>query len=272
MFLAIDVGGTKILIAAFTQSGEIKKSIKLKTPKDYSKFISIIKATLVRFEEYKFNHGCVALPGLLDRDKGKAIAFGNLTWKNKSVRKDLEAFMPCKFVIENDGNLAGLYEARAIPNYQKVLYLTVSTGIGSGIIISGKIDPNFADSEVGQLPVQYNDSTKRWEDVASGRAIKKQYGKIAAEINDTKTWRAICYRLAIGISSLIATIQPDAIVIGGSIGTHFNKYSRILKSELKKFSTPLTPVPPLFKAKRPEEAVIYGCFEMSKDSYAKSSK
>lgn len=273
MLLAIDVGGTKTLVAAFTNSGKLSKSIKFKTPTDYKKFLSVLKATLIRFDEYKFIYGAIAIPGKIDRKKGVGIAFGNLAWKNIPIKKDLAEFIKHPMVIENDANLAGLYEAKnVIKDYKHSLYLTISTGIGSGIIIDGVIDPNFADSEVGQLPVQYNDKIYQWEDVASGRIIKQRYKKIAAEINDRKTWREICYRIAIGMSSLIATIQPDVIIIGGSVGTHFKKYSSILKSELKKLSTPLTPVPPIIQANKPEEAVVYGCYEIAKTTYEQSRK
>lgn len=273
MFLAIDVGGTKTLVAAFTQDGKVKKSIKLKTPKNYDKFLSTLSATLIRFNEYNFNYACIAIPGKVDREKGVGIAFGNLKWKNIPIKKDLKSFIKCPIVIENDANLACIYESRNIINdFDKVIYLTISTGIGSGVTIKGKLDLELADSEAGHMMIQYGDKIIAWEHVASGSAIKKRYGKIAAEINNRKTWQEISHRFAIGISNLIATIQPDAIVIGGGVGTHFKKYRVQLNKELKKLSTPLTPVPPILQAKKPEEAVIYGCFEMAKDCYGKSCK
>lgn len=273
MFLAIDVGGTKTLVATFTQDGTIKKSIKIKTPNDYSKFIGTLRATLERFEEYRFNQACIAIPGKVDRSKGIGIAFGNLDWKNVKVKQDLKKFIKCPIVIENDANLAGLYEAKNIINdYKRTLYLTISTGIGSGIIINGAIDSDFQDSEAGHIMVQFGDKVLPWEDIASGSAIKKKYHKIAKDISDRKIWKDISYRFAIGMMSLIATIQPEVIIIGGGVGTHFNKYKVPLQQALKKMSTPLTPIPPIIRANKPEEAVIYGCYEMAKDKYRESSK
>ncbi len=273
MFLAIDVGGTKTLISAFTQDGKIRKSIKLVTPKTYDKFLSTIKATLLRFDEYKFNYACIAIPGKVDRKNGIGVAFGNLKWSNIPIKKDLRAFLKCPLAIENDANLAGLYEANNVINdYKKTVYITVSTGIGSGIIIDGKIDPYFADSEIGHIMVQFGDKTLPWEKVASGSAIKKRYNKLASEISSRTIWREISYNLAIGLTSLIATVQPEAIIIGGSVGTYFRKYQDILKKELAKLSTPLTPTPVILKAKKPEEAVIYGCYQLAKINYAKLNK
>ncbi len=273
MFLAIDVGGTKTLVAALTDDGKLTKSLKFKTPRDYDKFLGVLKASLARLDTFKYKYACVALPGRIDRKKGVGIRFGNLGWENVPVKKDLKSFLSCPVVIENDANLAGLSEARNVKDdYKKVLYITISTGIGTGVIIDGIIDPDFADTEPGHLTVQYNGTIQSWEHIASGSAIKEHYGKIAADINDRKTWREICHRFAIGMNGLIAILQPDVIIIGGGVGTHFKKYDKVLQSELKKFSTPLTPVPPILQAKKPEEAVIYGCYEMAKDEYEKSRK
>ncbi len=273
MFLAIDVGGTKTLIAVFTNDGKIKHTIKLKTPKDYNKFIGIIHATVKRLDEYKFYQACVAIPGKVDRSTGVGIAFGNLEWKNVKIKHDLKKFITCPIVIENDANLAGLYEARNIKNgYDRILYLTISTGIGSGIIVNDIIDPDFQNSEAGHMMVQFGDTMVPWEDVASGSAIKAKYHKIAKDIKDRQTWKDISFRFAIGIINLIATIQPEAIVIGGGVGTHFNKYKAPLNQALKKMSTPLTPIPPIIQASRPEEAVIYGCYEMAKDAYGQANR
>jgi glucokinase len=101
------------------------------------------------------------------------------------------------------------------------------------------------------------------------RIIKKRYGKIAADINSKKTWQEICHRIAIGLNALIATVQPDVIIFGGGVGTHFKKYGSILEKELSKYSTPLTPVPPLRQAAHAEQAVIYGCYYLSKQKHDK---
>jgi glucokinase len=268
MYLAIDVGGTKTLVGAFTNDGKLTKTIKFKTPTDYKKFLGVLSATLARFDEYNFSYTCIAVPGRIDRGKGLGISFGNLGWKNIPIVKDLKAFIPSPLVMENDANVGGLYEARnVIDTYKKVVYLTVSTGIGSGIVINGELDQDLIDSELGQTVLPYGDKMLRWEKFASGKAIKERYGKIAAEITDRKIWKEISHNLAVGIGSINAIVQPDVIIIGGGVGTHFGKYSRILKSELKKLSTPLTPVPAIIKAKKPEEAVIYGCYTLAKKTH-----
>lgn len=265
MYLAIDIGGTKTLLATFTESGLLHEQVRFATPKEYKTFLSALGEMLEGLSTSHYKKVCVAVPGKVDRKRGIGVAFGNLDWHNVPIKADIKKLVDCPTLIENDANLAGLSEAyNVIDEYKRVLYLTISTGIGSGIIINGIIDPDFADSEAGHMMVQYNDKMQSWEHIASGSAIKKRYGKIAADISDKKTWQDICHRLAIGINSLIATMQPEIIILGGGVGSHFNKYGKTLVTELKKYSTPLTPVPPIQKAKHAEEAVVYGCYHLAR--------
>jgi glucokinase len=271
MYLAIDVGGTKTLVACFTNSGELREQVRFATPKEYPEFITQLQEMIFGLSTQDFKGACIAIPGKIDRKNGIGLAFGNLAWKNIPIKKDLQKIIACPISVENDANLAGLSEAFNVRNdFKKVLYVTISTGIGTGIIINGIIDPDFADSEPGQMKVQYNDRLQEWEEIASGSSIKRRYGKIAADINDKQTWKEICHRIAIGLNALIATIQPEVIIFGGGVGTHFKKYQTILKQELDKYSTPLTPVPALRQATHAEQAVIYGCYYLAKEHYETS--
>lgn len=273
MFLAVDIGGTKTLVASFTQEGKLSEQVRFKTPANYSNFTKQLKEFIDGLSSDRFTVAVVAIPGMVDRRNGRGIAFGNLGWENAPIKHDVQAFLRCPVLVENDANLAGLSEARNTKDdYKRVLYLTVSTGIGSGVITDGIIDPDLQDSEAGQMMVQYNDRMQIWEDIASGSAIVKRYGKIAADISSKQTWQEICHRLALGMNSLIATLQPDAVIIGGGVGTHFKKYGRILQKELEKYATPLTPVPPILPAKHAEQAVIFGCYELAHDYYEKTHR
>jgi glucokinase len=68
----------------------------------------------------------------------------------------------------------------------------------------------------------------------------------------------------------VAVTEPEIIVIGGSIGTYFNNYGDKLNEYLKNLETPLMPMPRVEGAKRPEEAVIYGCYDYAKEVFAKN--
>ncbi|HSX45758.1 MAG TPA: hypothetical protein VLG27_02005, partial [Candidatus Saccharimonadia bacterium] len=61
--------------------------------------------------------------------------------------------------------------------------------------------------------------------------------------------------------------QPDVIVIGGSVGAYFDRYDKTLKTELEKYDLPTVKLPVLMGAQRPEEAVIFGCYDLARQVY-----
>lgn len=264
MYLGVDIGGTKTLLGVFSKQGKLLDTARFETPKTYETFLNVLRRNIERFGD-DIQMTCVAAPGKVDREHGKVTAYGNLPWKNTPLAKDVEHITKSPVLIDNDGNLAGLSEANNLKgDFKKVLYLTISTGIGSGIITSGMIDPDFADSEAGHMMLQHNDKLMAWEDFASGRAITERYNKRASDINDKATWRKITHDIARGILNIVAIAEPDVIIIGGGVGYHFDKFDGLLREQLKKYETPLTPIPPIKKAKKPEEAVLYGCLELIK--------
>lgn len=263
MYLAVDIGATKVLLAVLTAKGEILEQRKFATPAEYKDLVAAIRTNVGQLSRQSFKRVVVAVPARLNRKAGVAIAFGNRDWQNIPIQRDLEKTLDCPVIIENDAKLAALSEAILIKDeFKKVLYVTISTGISSGLIINGNIDPELADSESGQMWLEYHGKLTQWEDFASGRAIVEQYGMRASEINDPKIWKEIAHNIAIGLIQLLAIIQPEVVIIGGGVGTHYAKFKKYLSDELNHFALPIVPIPPIRKAIHPEEAVIYGCFEL----------
>ena len=186
MYLAIDVGATKTLLAVFSEDGKLLYEQKIATNHKYDRFLADLRSALETddFKSLKISAVCCALPGRLDRVNGIGLRFGNLGWEKVPIRKDLQKiFRGIEIFIENDAKLAGLYEARLLlKKYKKVVYLTISTGIGIGIIVDGKIDPALADAEIGNMVVEHEGKLRRWEDFASGKALVERYGKRAEQL------------------------------------------------------------------------------------------
>lgn len=268
MYLAIDIGGSKTLFSVFNNQGQAVRSHKVPTNKNYSEFLKELKEVISsELNEYSFIACCCAAPGEIDRETGTVLRFGNLPWKNVQIKKELERiFTHTKVFVENDAKLAGLSEAQLHKNVKKVLYLTISTGIGDGIIIDDKIDPDFADSEPGQMMLEFEGTMYKWEDLASGRALFAKYGQKASEITDPKIWQHFSKALARGINQLIATLQPELIILGGGVGAHYEKFSKYLEIELKKLENEMVQTPQIVKARHAEEAVVYGCYTYIKQN------
>lgn len=267
MYAAIDIGGTKTLLAALTNDGKIVERAKFPTPKNYEHFLLELAYAVHHFEHKDFEAGGVAVPGRLDRQHGRLLRLGNLPWENKPVQHDTEKLLHCPVIIENDANLAGLSEAMLHKDVSRILYVTISTGIGTALIENRRLVPALLDMEGGNIQLPFKGRYVKWEKFASGKAIYRHFGKKAADIHDEASWRYVARQLAPGLYENIAITQPELVILGGSIGSYFGSYKNLLQAELKKFETPLVQIPELVQAERPEEAVVYGCYDLAKQAY-----
>lgn len=267
MYAAIDIGGTKTLVAVLDKDKNIVEQLKFPTNHDYELFKIDLAKTVAELSTDDFSRIVVAVPGKIDRKNGVAISFGNLDWVNLPLQKDLELIFNTPVLLENDAKLAALSEAILLAEkYKKVLYVTISTGIGAGLITNGKIDPGFKDMEAGQMLLEHNGKLKDWEDFGSGRAFQEKFGKYVSEVSDddSSAWYWFARNIAIGLINLIAIVTPEVIVIGGGAGAHLEKFQSRLEEELKIYENPMFTIPPILKATHAEEAVIFGCYEYAK--------
>lgn len=272
MYLAVDIGGTKTLVAVFDPEGELIEHIKFPTPKEYEVFKPELSKTISALKTKDFKIVVVAIPGRINRKAGVAIAFGNLSWTDLPFQHDMELIFKTPVILENDAKLAALSEAIVVRDkYRKTLYLTVSTGIGAGLITDGVIDPDFQDMEAGQMLLEHNDRLVDWEDFGSGRAFQAKFGKRVSEVSDDdhEAWYWFARNIAVGLINLLAILTPEVVVIGGGAGAHLEKFKDRLDEQLKIYENPMFPIPPIIKAKRAEEAVIYGCYELARQHHAK---
>ncbi|CAN5198271.1 ROK family protein [soil metagenome] len=262
MYLGVDIGGTKTLAAVLDNHGVITQKIKFPTNPDYDVFLTELQEAVDSLGKHDYRAAGFGMPvAEFDRKHGVGIDFGNLPWKAIPAQTDFERIAGCPVALENDAKLAGLSEAMLLKEYSKVLYITISTGIGTGLTVDQHIDPNVGDAGGATMLLQHHGKLMPWEKFASGHAIVERYGKRAEDIHDEATWAAIVHDWARGFLELIAIMDPDVIVIGGSVGSYFDRYHGLLVAELTKYETPLMKIPPITQAQRPEEAVVYGCYD-----------
>jgi len=269
MYLGIDIGGTKTLVGVLSRDGVIVEEDRFLTPKDYSQFLKNVENSVSHFKRHVFRSGGVGIPALsFDRANAIGRSFGNLPWKNVPIRADLEKILDCPIVVENDAKMGGLSEAMVLKDkYSRVLYVAVGTGIGIALVVDQQIDVNIGDGGGRAMLLEYHSKLEPWESFASGRAIAERYGKQAKDIDDEKTWHAISRDLSKGLIELIAITEPEVIVIGGGVGSQFMHFGKILKEEISKFEIPMVKMPQIIGAKRSEQAVIYGCYDLAKQTY-----
>jgi glucokinase len=272
MLVTVDTGGTKTLVASFSEDGTLGEVIKFTTPKTTTEYVKTLTETLL--EEYgnqSVEAVVIAIPGIIKN--GVAVWCNNLGWTNFDVASAFKGVLgDAPILVENDANLAGLAEARSLKKPpHSVLYVTVSTGVGTGLIIDGRIDPTIQHGEGGLTLLEFDGSLQQWEKFASGKAIYKMYHKFGRDIHSKRTWRQIADRISRGFLALTPILQPDLIIIGGSIGVYFDQFAAPLRDILKQKMPPHIPVPKITQALHPEQAVIYGCYYYALDTLADSA-
>jgi glucokinase len=268
--LGVDIGGTKIAAGTVNDGACVVHGVTVPTRAAEGYDVSIGQV-------YKAIGEClpagvraigICAPGPLNPKTGVILNPPNLPgWRNVPLA-DLvgERFgLLCR--VENDANAAGLAEARfgAARGFDSVLYVTLSTGIGAGIILDGKVyhGKNGAAAEGGHVTIDWRSGTicncgtpGCIEALASGSAIAKR-GRTPEQIADgvargdgesLRILDEIASMLGAWMGSMISLLDPDIIVVGGGVSRIgeplFSRLRRIAPSRtINQFAagTPIMP-------------------------------
>lgn len=264
-YLGIDLGGTNIAAGVVDENYRMvaKTSRKTKVPCPDEEMCGQLAAAA---EETLEKAGIslndvpyigVGSPGTVNRETGVIEYANNLHFQHFEIKKMLEKKIGQKVVIENDANAAafGEYKAGALRGAKIGIAITLGTGVGSGIILNGKIfsGGNFAGGELGHTVIVANGrlctcgrhgcweayasatgliastreamekdkSSKLWE-VADG-SLKNVDGRTAfraMRLGDAAGKAVVdeyIFYLACGLTNCINIFQPDILCIGGGI-------------------------------------------------------
>lgn len=253
MIGAVDIGGTKIAIGVVDNDGRVLARRQAPTdPEQYAEGIELIakmlRATAAQAGKELTGIG-IGSTGPVDPMRGE---FGDVDflpgWRGKSPVKDLASIFKLQVALENDGDAAALAEAGwgAGRNRKRLIYITVGTGIGGGIILDGELyrGVDGAHPEVGHQVIDPSGPACScgfrgcWESLAAGPAMAAWIETHApAEYPHRKgiTAKRICelaqqgdliaqqgiereaHYLGLGLANLINLFAPDAIVLSGSV-------------------------------------------------------
>ena len=167
--IGVDLGGTTIKFAILTDKGEIQQkwSIETNILSDGQLIIpDIIDSIKHHIDMYdmsvdQFDGIGLGSPGTINHEKGTIKGAFNLNWTNEVYPvRDIEKGTGLPVVIENDANVAALGERwqGAGNNADDVVFVTLGTGVGGGIIANGKLiqGQNGAAGEIGHVTVDPN--------------------------------------------------------------------------------------------------------------------
>ncbi len=168
LIIGIDVGGTKVAGGLMNLRGRLASSEIVPTraaegfKTSFGQIIGLIEKLIQQAGGEKHLVGIgICAPGPLDPDTGLVIEAPNMRgWKNIHLAEKLHNRFGLPAKVENDANAAGLAEILfgAAVGMRHVFYVTVSTGIGTGIIIDRKIyhGQHGVAGEGGHVSVEYN--------------------------------------------------------------------------------------------------------------------
>lgn len=252
MYLGIDIGGTKTLIALFSRRGRVLRRRKFRTAQGYKTYIDDLVNNLKEFQKFHIKLLVVAIPGIVQNEY--SVTFGNREWSGIDLYTPIKKLFNCPVYFENDASLATLYESYRIPG--KTVFLTFSTGIGGGIAQYNRILPESSNFEPGHKKYLYNGEMKEWEDIAAASAIEKSYHiDRATNLKKKSALEDIANRVSLGLPDIIKEHHPDTIILGGPLGRIFKSYAKYLSNDLSV---------KLQRPKRPTESVIYGEYLFAK--------
>lgn len=176
--------------------------------------------------------------------------------------------------VENDVNFAALGElAQGAGNgYDSLFYLYLGSGVGGGVIINRTLHHGLYgfSGEIGYIPVPAGGAVARLEDLVSSAALDERARSVgvgvdanelieAASAGQETALRAVedtLSHLAIGVCSIVSTIDPDVIVIGGSVG---KSLARHFLPRLEEMVSEIIPVrPPIVKSQLDDSAHLHG--------------
>ncbi len=279
--IGVDLGGTNIATGVVNEKNEIigRGKVKTRAPRPADAIFDSIKEAVdmavvnagINYDEI-LSVG-IGTPGSVNKDTGAIEFSNNLKFHNVPAKQMLEERLKKPVYLENDANAAALGEAVAgcgngVKNFVAV---TLGTGVGSGIIIDGKIyrGSNFCGGEMGHMVINVdgipcNCGRKGcWEKYASATALVSQAVEAMQSNKDSLLWQTCdgdlnkvegktifealdlvdatakavinkyLYYVAVGLANVINALQPESVCIGGGISGQGEKILQPIREMVK---------------------------------------
>lgn len=282
----LDIGGTKIAVALADTDGNVISHTRFDTIVELGPH-RILERALEEIERMREDTGTrlvalgVGCGGPLDRGRGLILSPPNLPdWDEFPIIEIIEKRLRIPAFLDNDANAAALGEFNygAGRGMHNIVYITISTGIGGGIIIKGQIFHGVKDGagEVGHITVLPDGpmcgcgARGCLEAICSGTSIARRARErllagaqssitmMAGEINAVtakvvaeavrtgdklaaEIWDETIYYLAVGISNIINVLAPEAVILGGGVSTAGDLLLEPLRRQVQSHNTMLPP-------------------------------
>jgi glucokinase len=282
----VDLGGTNLRAATIDTDGEIHDQVRFPTPRteDSNEIVSAITSAVRECSKHAEGRGqtveslCIVVPGSVHAKTGLVVNAPNVpAIVGFPLHEALAARLGGSILIENDANAAAVGEMwkGAGRGYQTIICFTLGTGVGSGVILDGRllrgidgtageightsVDPfggvKCKCGSIGCLEVyasataltrmarellpDYPQSTLQAIDASELSA--KEIGLAAHQHDECAVaiFEKMAIHLGIGIANVVNTINPEAIVIGGGVSAAFDLFAPRAREEMMKRAFPV---------------------------------
>jgi fructokinase len=259
--IGVDLGGTKIEVAALTDDGQMLKRMRVPTPRgDYRATLTAIKQLILDLESALGVRGSIGVgtPGALSPFTGRLRNANSVWLNNRILGSDLEHCLGRPVRLANDADCFTLSEATdgAAAGARSVFGVIIGTGTGGGIVIGGQLlsGPNAIAGEWGHNPLPWprpdelpgpacycgkHGCIETWVsgpalsadlERVSGRRLDGEAIATAAEQGDEAAEAALQRhedRLARALATVINLLDPEVIVLGGGLSNLERLYQRL---------------------------------------------
>jgi len=269
--IGIDIGGTKTLIALVNELGNILEQMEFPTLPEtgLEHMLQRLQEATQSLVQHIPEHGVligigIVSAGVIHSESNTIVYAANLGWRNADVGTLLEKKFKVPVILGNDANLAAIaeYVWGVKKSVKDLIYITVSTGIGSGIVSGGQLVKGVSDSagEIGHISMNVRGekcgcgNVGCLENYCSGTAIAAiANSRLAPHSNGE--WKskdvleaahagnedAIAivkeagFYLGHGIITLIHLFNPSQIVLGGGVMSSDNMMYREVEKIIQEY-------------------------------------
>ncbi|HUP30935.1 MAG TPA: ROK family protein [Usitatibacter sp.] len=260
MRIGVDLGGTKIELAALGADGAVRWRRRVASPStDYAAIVDAIGTLVDDAEAELGERGTVgvATPGAASLATGRMKNANSTVLNGRALREDLEARLQRPVRIANDANCFALSEARdgAARDAEAAFGVILGTGVGGGLVVHGRIvaGANSIAGEWGHnplplpagddlpLPACYCGRRGCIETYLSGPALAADHSRHgenldaqaivarakAGDASSRATLERYEERLARALASVVNVIDPDVVVLGGGLSNIRSLYEHV---------------------------------------------
>jgi glucokinase len=222
--------------------------MKLKKQGTETEIIDDLNFLIKKFREEKISFIGIGVPALVDAEKGIVYHATNIpSWEKVHLKEQIEKENKIPVYIDNDANCFVMGEKffGEAKNYKNVVGLIIGTGLGSGLILNNNLyrGRNYGAGEFGMISyLEHN-----YEYYCSGQFFENEY-KISGEevfmLAETggekafKIFDEFGYHLGEAIKTILLSVDPEIIVIGGSVAGSYKYFKSSMWNSVKNFCYP----------------------------------